>query len=144
MGRYDKDDPFPPLPTEDELELFAEKRHGGPTLDEFRVLVTGRNARCPWNKRAAALATVAYLEDPLALSTDRDEVESMILTHFRSLSDQYKKIELRKMSPNEEPILRHHEKQARARRETRRRDVCCNTLSHHNILYPDQIGRAHV
>ena len=120
MGRQGKDCPFPPVPTEDELDRFAQKRLGGPTLDNFRVLVTGKNARCPWNKKAASLAADAYIEDPEALSQDRGDVLELMLTHFRSLSDQYNKLELAKMSPDDERVIRHNESRGRARRETRR------------------------
>ena len=91
MGRNSGSDPFPPIPTPSEQRGFS--RHGlvGPTLDDFRIVVNGPNPACPWNQQAALVAAQDYVSKPGALTTDKGLVKAVILSHFRSLREQYRR-----------------------------------------------------
>ena len=123
MGRESKSDSFPPMPTASEQRRFSRHGLGGPTLDEFRVLVTGLNSACAWNQQAALVAAQQYVSQPDAVSKDTELVKETILTHFRSLSEQYKKIQGRGMDSEDEEYIRMEERREDNKRKTRRREV---------------------
>ena len=124
MDRYSKSDPFPMLPTATELRRFSRHALGGPTLDDFRVLVNGFNSACSWNQAAATLAAKNYVSKPDALTKDQDLVRTMILTHFRSLGEQYKKIQKQNLESDDEQYIHMEDKSDANRRKNRRREVC--------------------
>ena len=128
MDRYSKSDPFPMLPTATELRRFSRHALGGPTLDDFRVLVTGFNSACPWNQEAASIAAKNYISRPDALTTDEDYIRMKILTHFRSLGEQYKNIQKRGLESDDERYIQSEDKCEANRRKNRRREVCSPSL----------------
>ena len=123
MGRESKSDPFPPMPTASEQRRFARHGLGGPTLKEFRVLVTGLNSACSWNQQAALIAAQNYVSQPDALTKDTESVKEAILTHFRSLAAQYKKIQCKTLDSEDEEYVQVEERKEENKKKTRRREV---------------------
>ncbi|PSR80946.1 hypothetical protein PHLCEN_2v6581 [Hermanssonia centrifuga] len=93
MHREDKNSPFPRIPSQAELEIFEKKHRGGPTVDEFRVDVTGKNKRSYWNRCAARIFATNYVKLPSAITQDKDVISEAFLRHIPALCQQYKAIE---------------------------------------------------
>ena len=91
MGRNNRSDPFPLTPTL--LEQHEFSRHGlvGPSLGDFRIVVDGHNPACSWNQQAARVAAQGYVSKPEALTKDQGFVREVILSHFRSLREEYRR-----------------------------------------------------
>lgn len=101
LGRKNRDDPFPPLPTTDELELFKHRKLGGPTAEDFRIDVSGKNPGSEWNKRGAAIFAERFLAHHHLNKSNFDQIHKTFLTHIRALSYQFKKM---KQSENSESL----------------------------------------
>lgn len=91
MHRETRLDPFPPLPTQSELQAFKATRIGGPSALEFRVDVSGKNRHSPWNARAGRVLADEYIELPGALTSDKKLVQKAFLAHVPALCVQYRK-----------------------------------------------------
>lgn len=90
MGREHRTSPFIGLPSDAELKAFAKHKSGGPTLKDFRVDVSGKNKRSPWNRRCAKLFAAEYVKLPNAMSRNLKTVEEGFLSHVQTLCNQYK------------------------------------------------------
>ena len=92
MNREGIDSPFPPNPSVAELKNFNKRKQGGPTIDDFRIDVSGRHLRSPWNRRAAQIFAAEYIKLEDAETKDRRVVEEAFLSHIPGLCGQYKKL----------------------------------------------------
>ena len=131
MKRTSKSDEFPSMPTAQELRRFARHGLGGPTLGNFRVLITGYNSSCPWNQAAAGIAANDYISSPDAMTQDLDFVKKTILTHFRSLGAQQKNLHRHELDSEDEEYIELEQREEANKTRTRRRDV-----SGHFLIFP--------
>jgi hypothetical protein len=92
MGRSKRDSPFLPPPTDAEIVLFEQRNRGGPTLQDFRVNVRGRNQRGLWNQACAKIFAEEYLKSDYALTENFNQVKQAFLVHIQSLCNQYRKL----------------------------------------------------
>ena len=129
MKRTSKSDEFPSMPTAQELRRFARHGLGGPTLSNFRVLITGYTSSCPWNQAAAGIAANDYISSPDAMTQDLDFVKKTILTHFRSLGAQQKNLRLQGLDSEDEEYIESETRDEANKMRTRRRDVSGYFLS---------------
>lgn len=127
MDRKLETDPFPPLPTPAEMRRYEKSGRGGPTLQPFRLNVSGRNACCKWNKRGALIAAHAYTnqEPGQRLTGDVDLVQKLILTHIRALGIQYQNLLLMELDPDDDAHIQQERRRAHQEKVNRRRDVSC-------------------
>ena len=131
MKRTSKSDEFPSMPTAQELRRFARHGLGGPTLSNFRVLITGYNSSCPWNQVAAGIAADNYISNPDAMTHDLEFVKQTILTHFRSLGAQQKRLRHQGLDSEDEEYIESEDRAEANNRRTRRRDV-----SNYLLIFP--------
>ncbi len=89
MGCRSTSDPFPPLPTPTEILVFINKGRGGPTMEDFRVDVSGQNKLSSWNKRAAVEFVHEFIKQKDAICRELDTVAVHFLKHIPALCNQY-------------------------------------------------------
>ncbi|THG96556.1 hypothetical protein EW026_g5298 [Hermanssonia centrifuga] len=92
MGRRSTSDPFPPLPTPTEILVFNNKGRGGPTMEDFRVDVSGQNKLSAWNKHAAVEFAHEFIKQKDTICRDLDTVAVHFLKHIPALCNQYRMI----------------------------------------------------
>lgn len=93
MKRLTRDSPFVlSPPTDTEVSNFTLHNKGGPTTENFRVDVRGKNQRSKWNQRCAQLFAASYVRSPGALETDVPTVVEAFLVHINGLSGQYQRL----------------------------------------------------
>ncbi|KAI0060479.1 hypothetical protein BV25DRAFT_1839740 [Artomyces pyxidatus] len=92
MERKDHHSPFPPLPTDEELEAFAKFGAGGPALNPFRVDLLGVQ-RSVWNRALAVLFAKAFIASGEYGAENDVDTETIVaetfLVHIKSLKGQY-------------------------------------------------------
>lgn len=98
----------------DEIEAFEAKRHGGPTIQDFRLDLTSKGL-VPWNIYAEKIF-VAWFKQTRGLQlTEDDEIAKRFHTYVKTISSAYKKTAL---SPD---VLAAHK--VWAKHTTRRHEV---------------------
>lgn len=92
MHRRNRKDPFPRIPGNAEQAAFVRTGRGGPTVDDFRVDVTGEGRQGAWNTAAAYVFADEYVKLANAHCRDAEVVKDAFLTHIHALCKQYKQI----------------------------------------------------
>ena len=93
LNREERTDPFPPLPTQAELDAFSRNGAGGPTAVDFRIDVSGKNKHSPWNQRAALVFAREYLKEEFRVTDSLHLVKKAFLSHISALCSQYQNIQ---------------------------------------------------
>lgn len=91
MQRPYRDSPFLPPPTDKEIKVFAKYKRDGPTKENFRVDVRGKNQKSAWNRRCAELFASEFVLVSGASTRDVSVVSKAFLSHVQTLCLQYKK-----------------------------------------------------
>ncbi|KAI0055796.1 hypothetical protein BV25DRAFT_1921530 [Artomyces pyxidatus] len=90
FDRLDTDSPFPPPPTQEELDTFFLSGEGGPSEDNFRLDFT--RDRSPWNRQLAVVFAELFVESDQYEEEDESLIASTFLTHIKTLRSQATKI----------------------------------------------------
>ena len=94
LNRQKTTDAFPAPPMKEEIYWFDQGKHPGPTLNNFRICVTGQHARSEWNKHAARIFAQEFITYESAVTLETKDIEAAFLSHVAgSLVQQYKDIQ---------------------------------------------------
>lgn len=92
MKRPFRDSPFLPPPTDKDIEVFKKYKRGGPTVENFRVDVRGKNQRSAWNRRCAQLFASEFVRVSGAATQDLNVATNAFLSHIQALCLQYQQL----------------------------------------------------
>lgn len=90
MDRDDTDDP-PKIATHAEVDAFERGRGPGPSLENFRVHLTGKGFKSKWNKTAAQIFAGDFMNIGVAPNVTEAKLKAMFTVHLVTLSNQYEK-----------------------------------------------------
>ncbi|KAH9921094.1 hypothetical protein B0H21DRAFT_701777, partial [Amylocystis lapponica] len=119
MGRDSRQSPIP-VASEQDIDLFKNKKHAGPTKDNFCVNLTAGALRSGWNKQAAKVFAKSFVEIDWSGCTDTEIAKELFLTHLIALRQQYQK---HAVGPESELSTDSIERRRKGHRERRRRDL---------------------
>lgn len=123
MKRPFRDSPFLPPPTDKEIEVFKRYKRGGPTVENFRVDVRGKNKRSAWNRRCAQLFASEFVRVNGASTQDIDVVIDAFLAHIQTLCNQYKEVSRAESDAEDDNEIVHDESKIQNTRRSRRLKV---------------------
>ncbi|KAI0069363.1 hypothetical protein K474DRAFT_1714334 [Panus rudis PR-1116 ss-1] len=131
MKRENRKSPFPKPPTKDELDIFATRRLGGPTLANFRLDLANYSYQSPWNLAAAELFADAYIGQHERDITNRQVIKSLFLRHLHDLGEQYKDLQVLQLPPDDDQRIKLDARNARRLVTTRRASLA---LRRYNVI----------
>lgn len=124
MSRESTTDAIPLVSTDDAAK-FARTKRGGPTIDNFRLELTGR-PRSPWNKKAGEVFARNFAQNDVSCK-DMRTIRDVFATHLLTLRKQHMKLS---RDPDEEPSQRELDIASANSSEQRRRRVSLRFQSH--------------
>jgi hypothetical protein len=136
MGRKSPDAPLSEFPSAAEVEFFKKTSRRGPTLERFRVSLTGRLASA-WNKRAAEVFAQSFVGSGWYQCQDEASIQQTFKTHLIQLRNLYivqQSLQTKGTEADDERAQALSDKGKKKSRNARRRYVCTQTFNL-SVLY---------
>jgi hypothetical protein len=88
LGRESSADPVPASPSTAEIEVYTDRKAGGPTFANFRLDLGGTNAS-PWNRMAACVFATAFIKSGWYTCKDKGTIRNGFLAHLRTIRTHF-------------------------------------------------------